>query len=171
MEAYAVLVDRYRDAVVRLAYVFAGDEAEDVAQEAFVQAHRALGRFRPGAPFRPWLLTIAANEARNRRRAAGRRLRLAATLVAQPVGAAAVSAEDVAVAHAQRETLLAAVEALPDRDRQVVACRYLAGLSEAETVAVLGWPAGTVKSRLSRALDHLRATLDAGTDVKEGDRA
>ena len=52
-------------------------EAEEAAQDAFVKAWRALGRFRAGEPLRPWLLTIVANEARNRRRSAGRRTALA----------------------------------------------------------------------------------------------
>jgi len=76
--AYESLVRRYQDAAVRTAYVIAPDgDAEDAVQEAFVKAYRALGRFRAGSPFRPWLLRIVANEARNRRRSAGRRAGLA----------------------------------------------------------------------------------------------
>ncbi len=62
----------------RTAFTITGDaaEAEDAAQEAFVKVYHTLERFRSGAPFRPWLLTVVANEARNRRRAAGRRLNL-----------------------------------------------------------------------------------------------
>src|SRR3712207_1095049 len=73
--AYEELVHRYQGIAFRTAYVVAGSasDAEDAAQEAFVKAYRALGRFRPGAPFRPWLLQIVVNEARNRRRSAGRR--------------------------------------------------------------------------------------------------
>ena len=76
--AYETLVRRYQDAAVRTAYVIAPDgDAEDAVQEAFVKAYRALDRFRDGSPFRPWLLRIVANEARNRRRSAGRRTGLA----------------------------------------------------------------------------------------------
>ncbi len=98
-----------------------------------------------------------ANEARNRRRSAGRRDALALRL-AEPLagGHSAPSSEDEALATLARQRLLAAVAALPERDRQVVTCRYLLELSEAETAAVLSWPTGTVKSRLSRALDRLR---------------
>src|SRR3984893_11399232 len=76
--AYAELVRRYQDIAFRTAWAIAGTtaEAEDAAQTAFVKAYRALGRFRSGAPFRPWLLTIVANEARTRRRSAGRRAEL-----------------------------------------------------------------------------------------------
>ena len=69
----------YQGIAFRTAYLLAGNaaDAEEAAQDGFVKAYRALGRFRRGAPFRPWLLRIVANEARNRRRSAGRRERLA----------------------------------------------------------------------------------------------
>ena len=77
--AYADLVAQHRPAALRVAALVLGDpaEAEDAVQEASVKAYAALARFRDGAPFRPWLLQIVANEARNRRRAAGRRADLA----------------------------------------------------------------------------------------------
>ncbi|MGH2815185.1 MAG: RNA polymerase sigma factor, partial [Actinomycetota bacterium] len=73
--AYAVLVRRYQDLAFRTAFVIAGGsaDAEDAAQEGFVKAWYALPRFRAGSPFRPWLLAIVANEARNRRRSGRRR--------------------------------------------------------------------------------------------------
>src|SRR5436309_15749898 len=75
---YEELVRRYQDIAVRTAHLISPDgDAEDAAQEAFVKAYAALGRFRSGSPFRPWLLRIVANEARNRRRSAGRRANLA----------------------------------------------------------------------------------------------
>ena len=74
-DAYASLVRTHSDIAFRTAMLITQDaaEAEEAAQDAFVKAWRALGRFREGEPFRPWLLTIVANEARNRRRSAGRR--------------------------------------------------------------------------------------------------
>src|SRR3954468_5508641 len=79
VDAYGQLVLRYQGVAVRTAYVVAGSrgDAEDAAREGFVKASRALGRFRGEAPFKPWLLRIVANEARNRRRSAGRRQSLA----------------------------------------------------------------------------------------------
>ena len=76
--AYERLVRTHQALAFRAAYLVTGDapEAEDATQEAFVKAYRALGRFRPGAPFRPWLLAMVTNEARNRRRSAGRRAKL-----------------------------------------------------------------------------------------------
>jgi RNA polymerase sigma-70 factor (ECF subfamily) len=132
----------------RLAYVITGTaaDAEDAAQEAFVKAWRALGRFRAGEPFRPWLLRIVANEARNRRRSAGRRLRLALR-----------AAEEHRDAEpADTRALLEALNELPHDAQLVLACRYLLGFSEQETAAALDVAQGTVKSRTSRALERLR---------------
>jgi RNA polymerase sigma-70 factor (ECF subfamily) len=130
-------------------------DAEDAVQDALVKAWRALGRFRAGEPLRPWLLRIAANEARNRRRSAGRRERLALRS-ASVSGEAAPSPEDAALDAGQREQLLAALEELPVAAREVLACRYLLDLSEEETAAALDIARGTVKSRSARALDRLK---------------
>ena len=79
VNAYESLVQQYQQLAYRVAYQVTGDaaDAEDAAQEAFVNAYYALGRFRAGAPFKPWLCRIVANEARNRRMAAHRRTALA----------------------------------------------------------------------------------------------
>jgi RNA polymerase sigma factor (sigma-70 family) len=158
--AYAALVRDHEETAFRIAYVICGNaaDAEEAAQEAFVKAYRALGRFRSGEPLRPWLLAIVANEARNRRRSAGRRaaLVLRAAGEGRPSGEAASSPEAALLAGERRAQLLSALSALPDRDRTVIACRYLLELSEAETAAALGVRPGTVKSRLSRALERLR---------------
>jgi RNA polymerase sigma-70 factor (ECF subfamily) len=160
VDAFTALVERFRTPALRFAYGIAGDEAEDAVQDAFVKAFRNLGGFRTDAAFRPWLFTIVANEARNRRRSSARRTKLDLQVRAQPqtVGAAA---EDVVALDDQRRLLLDATATLPDRHREVIALRYFAGLSESETALVLSCPVGTVKSRLSRALDQLRARLGA----------
>jgi len=162
--AYERIVAAHQGIAFRTAYVIAGNatDAEEATQDAFVKAFRALDRFRPGAPFRPWLLSIVANEARNRRRSAGRReqLVLRAAAESRPGGAAPSPEAAQALAEAERRReLLAAVNELREEERLVVTCRYFLDLSEAETAAALGVRAGTVKSRLSRALDKLRATL------------
>lgn len=161
--AYEELVRRYQDVAVRTAHLIAPDgDAEDAAQEAFVKAWSALGGFRAGSPFRPWLLRIVANEARNRRRSAGRRSGLALRVAEdRPSGDAAPSPESAVLAHERRVTLLAALGVLRHDDRAVIAARYLLDLSEAETAEVLRLPRGTVKSRLSRALARLRGVLEA----------
>ena len=153
----------YQGIAFRTAYVIArnASDAEDAAQDGFVKAWRALGRFREGAPFRPWLLRIVANEASNRRRSAGRRAGLALRAATEePSGGAAPSPEAALLSAEQRATLLAAVEGLPDEQRDVVALRYFLGLSEAEVAETLGIPQGTVKSRTARALERLRETYD-----------
>ena len=157
--AFEELVRAHQEVAFRVAYLIAGTagEAEDAVQEGLVKAWRALGRFRAGAPLRPWLLRIVANEARNRRRSAGRRAALVLRAEREGVsGDAAPSPEAALLAGEERERLLAALERLSDDARQVVACRYLLGLSEAETAAALDVRPGTVKSRAARALDRLR---------------
>lgn len=162
--AYEELVRRYQDVAVRAAHVIAPDgDAEDAAQEAFVKAYRALARFRTGSPFRPWLLRIVTNEARNRRRSAGRRTGLALRAAEdRPLGDAAPSPESAVLASERRAALVAALNRLRDDDREVIGARYFLDLSEAETADTLGIPRGTVKSRLSRALGRLRAGLVDG---------
>jgi RNA polymerase sigma-70 factor (ECF subfamily) len=162
--AYEELVRQHQAVAVRTAHLFAPDgDAEDAVQEAFVKAHVALGRFRAGAPFRPWLLRIVANEARNRRRSAGRRAGLALRSAEdRRPGDAAPSPESAVLADEQRSWLLAGVNALRADDREVIGARYFLELSEAETAELLGVPRGTVKSRLSRALGRLRDGLASG---------
>src|SRR3954462_12763730 len=99
--AYELLVAPHTQVAFRVACVLAGSraDAEEATQDAFVKAHRALGRFRPGAPWRPWLLRIVANGARNRRRASGRRVRLELHAVEMtPPVAGAPSSEAVVLA-------------------------------------------------------------------------
>ncbi|TMG62908.1 MAG: sigma-70 family RNA polymerase sigma factor [Chloroflexi bacterium] len=161
--AYEEIVQRYQQVAFRTAYVITGTaaDAEDAAQEGFVKAYRALDRFRPGAEWRPWLLRIVANEARNRARSSGRRHHLELRLIEgfRP-GDAAQSPEAVAIASDERRRLIALLNAMVDEDRLVIASRYFLELSGEETAAALGIPEGTVKSRLSRALARLRAQVE-----------
>jgi RNA polymerase sigma factor (sigma-70 family) len=158
--AFEALVLAHQSVAFRTAFVIAGDasDAEEAAQDAFVKAHRALRRFRSGEPFRPWLLTIVANEARNRRRARSRRAALVLRAATEP-GASGETPEEAALGTERRERLLTAVERLRNDDRDVLACRYFLELSEAETAAALGLARGTVKSRTHRALSRLEEEL------------
>jgi RNA polymerase sigma-70 factor (ECF subfamily) len=161
-QAYARLLERNQADAFRAAYMITGSaaEAEDATQEACVKAWLALGRFRASAPFRPWLVRIAINEARNRRRSAGRRARLSLRLSDDPSDVpSAASAESEALAGARRASLADAVGRLREDDQLVIAARYFIGLSEAETAVALSLRPGTVKSRLSRALARLRTEL------------
>ena len=162
--AYEDLVRMHQQVAFRTACLIAASaaDAEEAAQDAFVKAWRALPRFREGAPFRPWLLAIVANEARARRRAAGRREAWTARAAREQMvsGGAAPSPETTVVQDERREELLAALARLDERDRTVLSLRHLLDLSEREIAAVLGCRPGTVKSRLSRAGERLRAEVD-----------
>jgi RNA polymerase sigma factor (sigma-70 family) len=158
--AFGELVVRYRELATRVARVVAPSaDLDDTVQEAFVKAWFALPRFRPGAPFRPWLCRIVANEAKNRSRASGRRRALALrststapTTPDDPEGRA-ISREDA-------ETLVRAMNGLRAQDRLVIAYRWLFDLTEAEMADALDVAPGTVKSRLSRAMARLRTELE-----------
>jgi RNA polymerase sigma factor (sigma-70 family) len=157
--AYEELVRMHQGIAFRTAYLLAGStaDAEEAVHDAFLKAFQVLRRFRRGKPFRPWLLAIVANEARNRRRSAGRRhaLALRAAEEVRP-GDAAPSPEAAVLRRERQDLVLAAVNRLSEEHRLVVACRYFLDLSEAETASILGIRTGTVKSRLSRALERLR---------------
>ncbi len=161
--AYSDLVAIHQQVAFRVAYLVTGSaaEAEDAAQEGFVKAYLALHRFDLQRSFRPWLLTIVANEARNRRRSAGRRLAYEARAVRLAPSVPERTPEQEAEAAETRRALLDAVNRLPDSERLVVGLRYFLQLSEAETAAVVGIAKGTVKSRLWRAMEHLRTDLGA----------
>jgi RNA polymerase sigma-70 factor (ECF subfamily) len=163
VRAYESLVERHQEVAFRVAWLItrSAPDAEEAAQDGFVKAYRNLGRFRERAPFRPWLLKIVANEARNRRVAAERRERLILRAAAERPPAAARAAELEALAAGEREELLAAVGRLAERDRLVIGARFFLGLDEAETAAALGVRRGTVKSRLSRALGRLRVEVES----------
>ena len=146
----------------RTAWLITGSaaDAEEAAQDAFIKAQRALDRFREPAPFRPWLLAIVANEARNRVRAAGRRATLALRVAEERRPGDAVPSPEAALLDSERrEALLAALSRLNENDQRAIACRYFLDLSEEEMAEVLECARGTVKSRLSRALERLRGEL------------
>lgn len=162
VESYGRLVVRYEAVAHRTAFMLgAGDDTEDVVQDAFVKAYLALDRFRIDEPFRPWLLTIVANESRNRWRRLSRRRTVTLSLVTESeTHATGPTPPQVAESRETSRILCAALERLPRSQRDVVVCRYLLELSERESAQVLGVPAGTVKSRLARGLKTLRLALD-----------
>jgi RNA polymerase sigma factor (sigma-70 family) len=169
VDAYGDLVRRYQHIAGRTAHLITGGsaDAEDAAQAGFVKAYHALGRFDPGRPFRPWLLRIVANEAKNRLRWLRRHATLQLAEETEPAAEGTPLPEDHAVERERRRALLGAVNRLRHEDREVIACRYFLELSEAETAEVLGVARGTVKSRLSRALTRLRSSMvAAGVDME-----
>ncbi|GIJ25191.1 RNA polymerase subunit sigma-24 [Micromonospora qiuiae] len=170
LEAYASLVARHTASAYRTAVLLgAGSDAEDVIQEAFVKGYRKLSRYRGDSSFRSWLLAIVANETRNLHRSRDRRhgLVLRAARVAPGSEVAEDEATGAVLAGERRDALVRALRLLPEKDREVIVCRYFLDLTEDETVAMLGWPRGTVKSRTSRALVKLRGLLD-GQELSRG---
>jgi RNA polymerase sigma-70 factor (ECF subfamily) len=163
-EAYAVLVRTHTGIALRAAAALgAGADAEDVVQQAFVKAYCALGRFRDGMAFKPWLLAIVANETRNTVRGAARQRTLAdreaALVKAEPLIPESADPAVATLEAERRAALLAALEKLSEEHRLVVTYRYLLEMDEPETAQALGWPRGTVKSRLNRALRKLARLL------------
>lgn len=159
-DAYRMIVERYQPIALRTGYLITGSraDAEEVVQDAFVKAHRSLHRFRRERPLRPWILAIVANEARNRRRANERRPATRLEAIAEWADDAP-SAAAVVLSGERRRQLGAALTHLSSSDRDVIACRFFLDLGEAEIATVLGLRRGTVKSRLSRALERLRGEL------------
>src|SRR3954452_13181358 len=161
VSAFVALIRRYQPSALRLAAAISGsvDDAADIAQEDFVKAHRSLPTLSDPTIVKSWMLRIVANEAknhvrgRNRRRRRDERYGSWAVVAAADPEATAVTADD-----AHRLSL--ALGAIKASDRQVLAYRYFAGLSEVETAAAVGVALGTVKSRTARALVKLRAELE-----------
>jgi len=159
--AFGVLVERYQQAAFRTAWLVLRDApaAEDIAQEAFVRAYRQLGTFRQEDAFRPWILRIvhnlALNEIRSRKRRGSmlERLRITSPRV-EEAPHRQVEAKDEA------SQLLRAIDELPEDDRIVLHLRYFMELAEREIAETIGRPQGTVKSRLHRASQRLRAVIE-----------
>ncbi|MER5225052.1 RNA polymerase sigma factor [Streptomyces flaveus] len=161
-EAYAELVRAHTGIALRAAAALgAGADAEDVVQQAFFKAYCTLGRFRDGAAFKPWLLSIVANETRNTVRTAVRQRTVVGreAALAEPVIPESADPAVAALEVERRAALLAALDRLSEEHRLVVTYRYLLEMDEPETAQALGWPRGTVKSRLNRALRKLKRLL------------
>ena len=159
--AWEVLMRQYQEMVFRLAYLRLGDPdgAEDVAQETFIRAFKALPRFDTTRPLRPWLLQIALNLVRNRQRSIGRYL-AALQRWALDNPTAEQEIEDGTVERQAAQKLWHAVKRLPQRDQEVIYLRYFLELPIDQSAEALAIPPGTVKSRLHRALKRLEAVIE-----------
>lgn len=158
-EAWDELVQAHQQAVFRLAWLMLGDadEAEDAAQETFINAYKARGRYDPSLPLRPWLLRICANVARNRRRSMARyfaALRRALLHEPEPISIAERGMQNI-----DAQALWQAVRRLKHDDQVVIYLRYFLDMPEAEMAGALSVAQGTVKSRLHRALARLREVV------------
>lgn len=166
--AFDLLVLKYQHKVVKLVARLLRDpaEAEDVAQEAFVKAYRALGSFRGDSAFYTWLYRIAVNTARNaiasrQRRpldyesdlSEGEQSNLASRLRHTDTPEATVLSEEI------RVTVNDAIEQLPEDLRTAIVLREVEGLSYEEIATAMDCPVGTVRSRIFRAREAIDRAL------------
>lgn len=179
-DRYAELVDRHQGPALRLAFSLLGnyEDARDASQEAFLNAYRALGRFRGGAKFSTWLYRIVVNACKD---AAARRLRRLDR--AGRVGATDGDEEDAELFEAVEDPgqgpgeqlanrelsrqLSQAITELPMKQRTVFALHHLQGLTLEEVAVVLRCRVGTVKSHLFRATTRLRSVLSVQMTQEE----
>jgi RNA polymerase sigma-70 factor, ECF subfamily len=174
--AYDLLVLKYQHKVVKLVMRYLGDaaDAEDVAQEAFIKAYRALPQFRGDSAFYTWLYRIAINTAKNAL-AARNRNPVTYDLDVQGSDEAAEmigklrdpeTPEGLALTEEIRNIVNAAIGELPEDLRTAIVLRELEGMSYEEIASAMDCPVGTVRSRIFRAREaidrKLREVFDAG---------
>ncbi len=159
-DAFDELFGRHWPRAYRAACLVCGDAdaAEDVAQEAFLAAIRALDRFDRRRPFGPWLHRIVVNRAIDHTRARALRREVAGERLPEPAAPVAATPD---------EDLAAALAALGLEQRAVVVLRHVLGCTPGEIASLLDLPRGTVNSRLRRGLDALAADLDPGPRAEE----
>lgn len=167
-QAFDVLVLKYQNKIIQLVnrYVHDSDEARDVAQEAFIKAYRAIGRFRGDSAFYTWLYRIAINTAKNYLVASGRRpprSDIDAQDAEQYEGAAGLkeyaTPERLLLKDEIQAAIAEAIDALPDDLRTAITLRELEGLSYEEIAQTMDCPIGTVRSRIFRARDAIDTRL------------
>ena len=159
LRAFDLLVLKYQGRIAALVsrYVSDAGELEDVTQEAFIKAYRALGKFRGDSAFYTWLYRIAANAAKNHLVAKGRRPGADATIQDAEsfdeggMLSESASPEALAMGGELAEVVESALNALPDELKSALMLREFDGLSYEDIADVLGCPVGTVRSRIFRA--------------------
>jgi len=160
--AYDALVQTHQEAAFRAAYMIMRDaaDAQDAAQEAFMRAYDALGRFDARRPFRPWILRIATNAALNRMKASKRRQAMSERFGAETVEREANPSIEARVLRRERgRRVQDAIRQLKPDDQSLLILRFFFDLSETELAQTFGVAAGTIKSRLHRALAKLRDVI------------
>ena len=163
LRAFDLLVLKYQGRIAALVsrYVSDAGEVEDVTQEAFIKAYRALGKFRGDSAFYTWLYRIAANAAKNHLVAKGRRPGADATIEDAEgfeeggMLSESASPEALAMGNELAEVVESALNALPDELKAALMLREFDGLSYDEIADVLGCPVGTVRSRIFRAREAI----------------
>lgn len=166
--AFDLLVAKYQHKVANLVSRFVYDHAEvaDITQEAFIKAYRAIGDFRGDSAFYTWLYRIAVNTAKNHLVAMGRRppgsdievTDAEQSEIGQPMRVHG-SPEGQALSREIAETVVQAIEALPEDLRTAITLRELDGLSYEEIAQAMDCPIGTVRSRIFRAREAIDRAL------------
>ena len=158
--AFDLLVKKYQHKIIGLIgrYVHDHAEVQDVAQEAFIKAYRALGKFRADSAFYTWLYRIAINTAKNHLVSRGRRPPgsdmdiVDAEVIDQSGRLSDVESPEASIARDQLETaVFEAIEALPEDLRTAITLREFDGLSYEDIAQIMDCPVGTVRSRIFRA--------------------
>ena len=163
LRAFDLLVLKYQGRIAAMVsrYVSDAGEVEDVTQEAFIKAYRALGKFRGDSAFYTWLYRIAANAAKNHLVAKGRRPGADATIEDAEgfdeggLLSESASPEALAMGEELAEVVESALNELPDELKAALMLREFDGLSYDDIADVLGCPVGTVRSRIFRAREAI----------------
>ena len=178
LRAFDLLVLKYQGRIAALVGRFVSDagEVEDVTQEAFIKAYRALGKFRGDSAFYTWLYRIAANAAKNHLVAKGRRPGADATIEDAEgfdeggMLSESASPEALAMGGELAEVVESALNALPDELKAALMLREFDGLSYDDIADVLGCPVGTVRSRIFRAREaidqRVKEQISGGTGFR-----
>jgi RNA polymerase sigma-70 factor, ECF subfamily len=180
-EAFGELVRRYERELYGYLRRYLGDAtmAEDVFQNTFLQVYVKSGQYEAGRPVRPWLYTIATNQAIDALRRNGRHQLLSLdqqreelaegelSSLVETLEGAGPGPLDAAQAQERRQKIRASVERLPEFLRQVLLLAYYQGLKYREIADILGIPVGTVKSRLHAALVKLQETWGEAPSLYE----
>lgn len=176
--AFELLVAKYQRKLIRLLSRFIRDaaEVEDVAQEAFIKAYRALPNFRGDSAFYTWLYRIGINTAKNYLVAMGRRAPTSTSMdaeEAEDLGETELlqdlnTPENLMMSRQVADSVNQTLEKLPEDLRTAISLREMEGLSYEEIATAMNCPIGTVRSRIFRAreaiAEQLRPMLDTGKD-------
>jgi RNA polymerase sigma-70 factor (ECF subfamily) len=177
-QAFGLLVEKYQRKLARLLSRFVRDpaEVEDVTQEAFIKAYRALPKFRGDSAFYTWLYRIGINTAKNYLMAAGRRAPTSTGVDSEEAESLAEgeqlrdinTPESLILSREIGDTVNATMEGLPEELRTAIQLREIEGMSYEDIAQIMNCPIGTVRSRIFRAreaiAEQLKPLLDTGND-------
>jgi RNA polymerase sigma-70 factor, ECF subfamily len=178
--AFELLVEKYQRKLARLLSRFIRDpaEVEDVTQEAFIKAYRALPAFRGDSAFYTWLYRIGINTAKNYLMAMGRRAPTSTEVEAEEAEGFEEgeqlrdinTPESLLLSNEIAKTVNATIEQLPEELRMAIQMREIEGMSYEDIAKAMDCPIGTVRSRIFRAreaiAEQLRPLLDTGKDKR-----